>query len=805
MLRLFGNIAYYVEFTYIINACNRASGRKTGQYKVSENGVGSIFNLEKLEKDIVMMKHLQDVKKNVITNFKKIIIVSLIAILTSVVLAKVKPLNSLDDNKENSPSINKSASKITSIFNNAKPVSSANIENVCKMSLKDLTKSWYQLPVSQGGGMFNPVFMPFKYVCKAGNKDVNQHMTFPCLLSFKFDFVPDNFSARHPAYIYRKSSVWNVKPHETDKIAHYIEYWEATHAIGGTIRQNADGYTGLLQVFDESGTEILSQEYTKPLPYFTLMGEMVKTWMDHRNQGVSEGLYTELIRPMTTDMECVKLYGQSFHVKWRRAKEWAIYDEILQRDPNFAEVRFWYANQLAWTLDEDDAKYIETKTEKGRALQSHLVISALREFEFEKCPDKKVVNNFRKVLNYAERLCSDNSTVMSVKLRLEGKQLSIEELDDLLPIAEKYPSSWNFIVSLGSEYRRRGCYEKSMPLYLSAINSGYLKGVGRFDWEWNRLAPDFYDLGYPDESLYCAIQAIQNCSEKEKPYIFWNFGKAYKERNHFKIAAGMFRYREELKTDGYGNRFARLSVYQDGDLSLLSELEDLSASNHTSSLESARDLIAKGMYDQAISKLSTYLEMLRSKRNSYLHKLEAEIICSDLYLLSGDLENAKKHAICAWYISPRSRQVGYLLERSCVNDSETMELYAKVLSFTCNEDLFLKSVSANNRKWMEEVDRNIAMNLYNKTQSKLKSISKEEESGFWQQCSPFEVEYICISLLKTCDLEKRNEILDFYLRYRNTIKLTSKWQKKHTRIFFIQLLDLIPESERPKYISKLNI
>jgi hypothetical protein len=264
--------------------------------------------------------------------------------------------------------------------------------------------------------MFNPVFLPFQYICRSGDKDIKQPMTFPCLLSFKFDFVPDNFSARHPAFIYRKRPIWNVKPHETEKIKEYISYWEATHAIGGTIVQNEKGYTGKLLVFDGTGKEILSQEYSEPITYFSLMGEMVKTWMDRQEQNVPEGLYNELVRPMTTDMECVKLYGTSFDMQWRSNEEWAVYDTILKRDPNFAEVRFWYANQKGWTLDNNSGEYAKLKTEKGKALQSHLVIPALNEFDFKNCPDKTLVAECRKILDYAISICDENVSVISANL-----------------------------------------------------------------------------------------------------------------------------------------------------------------------------------------------------------------------------------------------------------------------------------------------------------------------------------------------------------------------------------------------------
>ena len=686
----------------------------------------------------------------------------------------------------------------TSIFNDLK------LDAVANLEFEDLKKDWFQAPVTEKGGMFNPVFLPFQYVCLAGDADVKQPMTFPCLLSFKFDFVPDNFSARHPAFIYRKRPIWNVKPNQPEKIADYVEYWEATHAVGGRLTQHEDGYTGRLLVFDSTGAEILNQQYTEPVPYFTLMGQMVKTWMEFREQDVSDGLYKEMIRPMTNDMECVRLYGQSFYMPWRTDKEWAVYDEILQRDPDFAEVRFWYANQKGWTLDDGDPEFTQLKVEKGKALQSHLLMPALDEFDFDYCPDKQVVSDCKKVLAYAERICGEDSTVMSVKLEVEGKHLSIEELDTLLPIAEKYPSGWNFIQSLAWEYHQRGCYEKSIPLYLSAINSGYLKGVGRFDWEWSKLAQDFLTLGFPDESIHCVRHAFADCAESRKPYVSFYAGKALRERNHFDSATRSFIYRQEKKEDSWGAFYAYLSMYEDGDLTLQDKLKERTIKYKSMDLlRKTRSLQAEGNAEEAL-KLLKVARVLGQNKSREL-RLETEMMLSDLYNVSGQMDQAAEHAVAAWYLAPRNRHAAYLLEHSVNEDNlADFQRYLTVGLFICENDACWKAMLDRLEGRLPAETTEDVTKRYQAVKDKLDTIAASKEADFKQQIFPFEVESVCLDLLRQDDESMRDKSLRLYLQYRDLVKGRSEWQKAHTRLFFIQLLQQIPENDRPAWMALIN-
>ena len=136
------------------------------------------------------------------------------------------------------------------------------------------------------------------------------------------------------------------------------------------------------------------------------------------------------------------------------------------------------------------------------------------------------------------------------------------------------------------------------------------------------------------------------------------------------------------------------------------------------------------------------------------------------------------------------------------NDRTALARYAKVALFICKEDPYWKSISADLRDVPEESDESV-MELYHNIKNKLDTTSNGDDLIFWQKYDPFEVEYICMTLLEQSENPNHDEILNFYLRYRATMSQLSKWQKAHTRIFFLQLLQLIPVEDRQSWKSSL--
>ena len=78
------------------------------------------------------------------------------------------------------------------------------------------------------------------------------------------------------------------------------------------------------------------------------------------------------------------------------------------------------------------------------------------------------------------------------------------------------------------------------------------------------------------------------------------------------------------------------------------------------------------------------------------------------------------------------------------------------------------------------------------------------ELDSWQLFAPFEAEYLAMYMLRSCEASRREEALAFYLRYADLVKHVSDEQKMHTRLFFIQLLQTLPEEQRGPWLQKVS-
>lgn len=404
---------------------------------------------------------------------------------------------------------------------------------------------------------------------------------------------------------------------------------------------------------------------------------MVRSWMEFRNQSVSKGLYRELIRPMTKDMETVRWYGESFDVEWRSQAEWEIYERILKRDPCFGEIQHWYTNQKGWKMGESN------QADKGRALLDHPIISALTEFDPEKCSDLSIIKNYRKTIRRLLKICPENPDVLSAYLVSNRGKLKCNELDKLQSIAKKYSCNYLLLANLYNEYDKELCYEKSIPLCLSAIFSNYLPGDGNFDYDYNSLGYQYWALGLLPEAYACSSQALYTTdSDYEKAWASAYLGYVYRDSFSYKNAADMFRekYRLQPKAD-YFLLLGYLSLYEGGFIETVKEWEDDPLTRPTPRLtpylEARRGIIAgdSNRAFQALEEIS-FNPFLGDK----LYQVETEIIRADALLLAQD-KRAKQHAIQAWYITPRNRRAAFLVEQVLKEEKQELSHFAEVAQF----------------------------------------------------------------------------------------------------------------------------
>ncbi|MFH2138374.1 MAG: hypothetical protein ABII88_07670 [Candidatus Omnitrophota bacterium] len=681
------------------------------------------------------------------------------------------------------------------------------VQELRKITENDLVKDWFSIPVYRSEDMFNPVFLPFTYVCEEGIEDPNQSLTFPCLLSFKFDFVPDNFSARHPGFVFRSDpSVLKIDPKEAEEIAYYIKNWQATHVITGTIIQKDDDYRGELVVYDVNGVEILRQEYAISRPYFELMGEMVESWMDFRKQVISEKMAMELFRDMTTDMETVKWYGETFDVEWRSFDEWDIYERILERDPEFAEVRFWYANQKGWSTGEKTSNHFEYI----RASESHIVIPAISYISYKTIKDQSLRERFKANLEKAREICGESPVIAETYLELGRNYFSTKELDEFLPLAEKYPNYKSFIDELADKYFYAEKYDKAAPLYLATLHSSYLPGEGLqgFSWAFIQLVRIYMELGYLSEAKECIELALVNYDYNNKPWLDYYSGVIYQELFDFKKAKGVLDV-DKITVGVVNHMFFRAAM----GAFILEDFDTMKKWENTPSMQSLLFGIRhfykarKALLDNNPFTALLIMEdaPFRSMESDEIYRFEKESIKAEAFLVLKQKKKAVKSALRAWYLFPRSRKAGYLLEAVLDGKVQTWGRFLEVASFIFpSQHYWADKLSALKGQGYKTETDDWVLNAFYDLKKRFGEISSGAKIDFFISTPPFLIEYLCMRILQTEDSNHINDALDFYVNFAATISAFSRYQKTHTRIYLMQILSSASKEEKNKWSKKLE-
>ena len=556
-------------------------------------------------------------------------------------------------------------------------------------------KNWFALPVTSGKGMFNPVFLPFEYTGSAQNGSNIHSLVFPCLLSFKFDFVPYNISSRHPGFIFNKApETLDIKSTDKDALTSYIKGWDATHCITGGIIENTNGFSGYMAVYDKTGKRILGFTQKDPIPYFSLMGEMVSAWLDFQEKPASQELKKELIRPMTSDMETLRLYADTFTVEWRSEDEWQLYERILELDPNFGELQYWYANQRFWEEGNAEAR----NRDYGIALLDHIVIPALTGFNQEDSPYYELVENYKEKFNYARALIPNHPELISQELEKTAKRLSNEELDLFLPIAQEFSFSKDFLEDLAGFYFTRFQYEKALPLIFSALNSGYLLGSST-SWNYSNLCEAYSNLGYYEDGFGMA-RGFKAENFGKYSWIFLYLAKCAEELFMFDLAANLYNElfkKEQLLWPAFS---ALRCVYESGNNKLPTHLEDsgkaVSMAPFLSETFESRKVLSEGNSEQALS----FIKNISATDIYYneFDRLESEIIRTEAALIKENYSEAFQHATNAFYLCPRGRRVAYLLEKASKNKPDLFLKYVETATTIFPRSVFWLQKNLNAQK-----------------------------------------------------------------------------------------------------------
>ena len=221
-----------------------------------------------------------------------------------------------------------------------------------RISLEEIKPYFPAFVACSSSHPYNPVVLPF-----AGGPtqhDIYKGYAFSFLLSNALDWGPDCYCSKHAYFIFKRSEKEILDagvaptPAKIKSIAHR---WQATHVLGGEIHAKGDGYDGTLQIFQANGELLYTQVYEPGGNYYNLLGNMSADALRFLGSPPSPALEAHLRRPRCKqDLLLVKL-GEAAFCPERSREEFGIYKDILEQDPDFAEVRWWRANQFAWAID----------------------------------------------------------------------------------------------------------------------------------------------------------------------------------------------------------------------------------------------------------------------------------------------------------------------------------------------------------------------------------------------------------------------------------------------------------------------
>ncbi|MDD5573740.1 MAG: tetratricopeptide repeat protein, partial [Candidatus Omnitrophica bacterium] len=523
--------------------------------------------------------------------------------------------------------------------------------------------------------------------------------------------------------------------------------------------------------------------------------------MEFRKQPVSERLERELVRPMTRDADVLRLFGKSFYVKWRSQEEWDIYKEILRRDPDFAEIRFWYANQKYW-----ETKDAALWNEYIRALQSHLVIPALGYVFYDGITDPDLKEKFWQIVEEAERDFPDHPVVASQYVGINNYHLSSSELNKFLSLAQKYPCYEPLLLDLATAYRDRDQYDKSMPLYLSTFYSNYMPGTGRFDDELLNLALLYLRLGYLSESRKCAELGIIDSSLVNRLWLTYCKGLVLQELFWFEQARDPLIEYSLYENNPDAFLQAAMGLFASGDFDKVNEFGETPKFQQMlyiiEPLFEARKALAA---HKAVLALSLLDGTLYDNGKDFFFRAEEETIKAEALFLLNRKDDARRHAVQAWYLFPRSRRMAYLLEVILNDDVRVLGRFFEVAVYIFPNDPYWKQKlsSLKKRGYKPEDDDPIALQLLS-IKERYNKVSMREKSNFWFTMDPFLIEDLCRRALTFEKEGLKNDALSLYIEFASSSSQSSARLRDHTNAFFKQLLLSLSSRERAAWNRKFE-
>ncbi|MHB9133610.1 MAG: hypothetical protein ACYDBB_21310 [Armatimonadota bacterium] len=691
----------------------------------------------------------------------------------------------------------------TSVYNKAKP-----IKSLIPNKFDDLPKDWLTLPVMTENRMFSPLFLPFVYHADGVPADPIQSLTFPSLLGYKFDFVPDNLLPPSPLLAFQTNpSIEKMNWQDPKVFSQWINDWGCTHAIGGELVAHAAGYTATLVVYDDTGNEILRKVYPTPLPYFTLMGKIVEDWMAFRNQTCSPALKAELERPLTSNFDTVRWLGQVFRVKQKSAAEWAIYDKILKVDPSFAEIRYYYANRKGGPV-----QYLQS--EEAKAILIHPVIRAIWLIKIDQIQDQSLRKKAALVIAQAHQSFPEHNLFIAQRAQECLKQnSSMTVTNQLLPWALRYSQQCWLLQPFSNYYLVRAQVDKSTPLALAAAASPQANKVSSTAIYLYWSAAGYWYSGHIPGAL-----SLLSASIKANDYAAKGFQASESQRAIPIVLRDLLQFENAVKysMDTYKKTKdpsalvdAYLAAYELGDTKLLLELEKAitTLGEKDAKLCRGRKLASEGKFEecQRLFPMSSGDIWLNFSARDY--DLESACIVADAALMSNNTDNREIYVKKAWQFSPCIPRTAHLLKLLLLKHApEDLARYAEVMAWKAPEVDYWKSFIVEARRAGAEEDTQAdARAILQELKTKYTGRNPEAIAGELVMASPFINEYLIVKAIEWNDSEMKNDAMDIYVKSIESTKnfpLPPKY-RAHQASFFAKAITAYPKDDQEKWLERM--
>jgi hypothetical protein len=383
------------------------------------------------------------------------------------------------------------------------------VTNVDPLEMQARWNTFQHVPFEESG--YSHLTLPFLFTSKDGTGKKEEAWAFSFLISNALDWGNGCYCARHAYFCFKRSQKEMFKltrKYTPEIISLLATNWTASIVVGGKLISQKEGYSGSLMIFDDAGNVIHERKYEKPVGYFELLGAMSVDALKFAGHRPSIQLTEHLKTKRCKDHQSIIDLGRAAFAEERSSYEFGQYKKILQRDPGFSEVRYWYANQHAWHT----GKWDNYGPQKLKALRSYLIKTPLTDTPVPSPGNALRFQEYVGWVDQAEGLLGRGSPIVLAR-RFDIAQMEKNLTGDLirqsLLVAGKYPNNFSLPYDLSFVADSIGDCDLSASLLLAIIKSRYNPGSHKTTRQIaERAAKNMMMLGYSRDAIMPLALAI---------------------------------------------------------------------------------------------------------------------------------------------------------------------------------------------------------------------------------------------------------------------------------------------------------